>query len=564
MKKVFKGLIAGAAGFGLLAFTGCDFIMDMLEAAGETEHGYEIVKATENESWNYDSSYPLYAIDPSVKSVTVNNIPAGKKMYLVKRNISEGETVDKNDTRSILSGYYRSAVSSENEIPQIEIEETGFKHFVAPDFPKLSPVSSRAAVSAPLQSVTPISGTTGTKKEIWVELANGYVKKSATLRAVGTYCYVWVIDDYYSTASKGNKVDSSKAQDYASNFDTVYPYIRNIFGEESEQIINLKTNRYESISSLSDTGSKVNIVVYDIKNDGVLGFFFSKDYYYSDSGYIADGSGKKHYINPGKYFYIDSVYANSNFKDTVSTLAHEFQHMINFNQKNLNEDCVKNPSVGYNEMLSMLCEDLMQSKLGLKDSESPKNRLKNFNEAYYLAALTGYEDSKNTALYYATNYAFGAWLARQYGGAKLVKAMSTNSYVDCDSIEEAVNEVNGTNYSIDDLFEQFFLALTGSSTYTLNKSAAQSVVYSGYSYPMTAINLWDSSYGFSELASTLSSVKYFDEDWRGPFNFSSAMLCELKPENGISIHCLGPTTAGSRKLEFSDGADCLPMYLIIQ
>lgn len=54
-----------------------------------------------------------------------------------------------------------------------------------------------------------------------------FVQKSATLRAVGTYCYVWVVDDFYSSTAGENKVDSAIAQEYADAFDKMYPMITN-------------------------------------------------------------------------------------------------------------------------------------------------------------------------------------------------------------------------------------------------------------------------------------------------------------------------------------------------
>jgi len=562
MKKLYKGLIAGFAALSMLAFTSCEDILNAI-INGDSDDGFSgtIVEATDDLEWDYAEDGSVLYVDSSVKSVTVTNVPANKKMYLVKRNVSHGLIVPASATRAV-TGAYRSALAEDSELSQIDVPESQFKHFVPEELPTFTPSASRSAVAAPSYSVTPVNGAVGDKKNIWVQLSSGYVQKPATIRAVGTNCYVWVIEDYYSTTASGNKVNTTIAQKYATSFDSVYPYIRNVFGVESEKIADKTTNQYVDISSLSDTGSKVNIVVYDIKDEGVLGFFYSKDYYYGPNS-TQDIIRKS---NVGKYFYIDSEYANSEFDETIGTLAHEFQHMINFNQKNILHG-TDNPSAGYNEMLSMLCEDMMQSKLGFADSKGPKGRLQSFNAYYWLAGITGYNGTKNTSLYYSTNYAFGAWLARQYGGAKLVKAMSQNEYINNESIVDAVNSVNGTDYDFDELFVQFLLALTGSSTYTMNKAAAQSINYSGYSYPMTTIDIWHDNYSLrrlDEYKNSVSKYKYADYSWYGPFQFSSSVTYPLQPENGISIHCLGTTTAGSKTLTFTNGADCMKLYLIIQ
>lgn len=568
MKKIYKGLIAGFALTGAFLFTGCDIILDMLEGSDGTGRGYEIVQATESDEWEYDSTYPIYPIGPTVKTFTITKIPSGKKIYLVKRNVSDTHKVAADDTRWVTFNGGRSVVNNE-VLPEITAPESKYKHFVPEEIAGIIPSASRSAVTGPSLSVTPVSGTIGSTKKIWVELKNkGYVQADATLRAKGANCYVWVVNDFYTTGTaSGNKVDSSIAQKYADNFELIYPFITNIFGNESEIIINAETGKPESIGTLSDTGSKINIVVYDIKDDGVLGFFYAKDYYYGPNYQGQDIIRKS---NVGKYFYIDSAYAVSEFPSTISTLAHEFQHMVNYNQKTILHG--EFPSVAYNEMLSMLCEDMMMSKLGLTGkTDSPKDRIQSFNALYFGAAINGYNNEKNTSLYYSTNYAFGAWLARQYGGAELVKAMSTNDSVDYDSMVDAVNSVNhytGSNAKdFEDLFQEFVLSLTGSSTYTMNKNAKQTITYSGYSYPMTAINLWDDVYApenIPDFKATYSKAAYADYNYKGPFILNYNYGYALQPDNGISIHCLGSTTTGSKTFTFSDGAECIGMYVIIQ
>ena len=52
----------------------------------------------------------------------------------------------------------------------------------------------------------------GTTKKFWIDDANGnFSQKTATLRAEGTYSYVWVVNDTYSsnsTLKNDNKINS--------------------------------------------------------------------------------------------------------------------------------------------------------------------------------------------------------------------------------------------------------------------------------------------------------------------------------------------------------------------
>ena len=140
------------------------------------------------------------------------------------------------------------------------------------------------------------------------------------------------------------------------------------------------------MNKVSDTGTMINIVIYDIGNDfakatsgTIVGYFHSKDYY---------APGIANYSNSGKYLYLDSYFASCIPAMTYSTLAHEFQHMINWNMKHIQK--------------------------GLKASYTPKNRLATF-ENYYRYSGLEYNNSA-TLVSYASVYAFGAWLVREFGG----------------------------------------------------------------------------------------------------------------------------------------------------
>lgn len=558
-----------------------------------------LVTATQAVTWDYDSSFPIKELDSSVLSVTINNVPSGKTLYLIKRNTG---------SYALSSALTRGGSSSRSAVAENSVTNVDFspdttllrKHFVGEKMPSVRGFSSaRSALNSPSYATVEKTYTVGDKKNIYVDTDSGmstFKQKSATLRAVGTNCYVWVVDDYYTTATtaSGNKVNTAIAQHYAEKFDAMYPVITNVFGKESDVILDYDAKQQIAIASRSDTGSKINIVVYDIGADynsstqtGVVGYFYAKDYYYTESDLTKMMQPILGKSNVGKYFYIDSVYANTNFGDTISTLAHEFQHMVNFNQKDILQDV--SPSTAYNEMLSMLCEDMMQNFLELQDYASPKNRILSFNGFYSLSGITEYLD-ENSALSYSTSYAFGSWLARQFGGAKLVQAMSTNSTVDTDSIVAAVNVVNGTSYSFDGIFMRFLLALTKNTTYTHNQDAAEELQYpktgtATYTYPMKKFSLWssaslkydsdgddkeDATYTFSlkgsEFEKNNEKAAYSGYTWTGPFVFSTDYAPkELRPENGISIHGVKTTSADTETITFApQGPSTLKIYVIIQ
>ena len=591
MKKILNAHTVLSLCSAFFLFFGCNISSEKTTIETYEENSIE---ATSANTWEYDSTKPIYQVDSSVLSLKITNLSAasGKTLYLVKANPSEYSISNQrtiSSVSSIASSEVLTRTQEENSIQytdDIEIPQPKYRHFVPSvdltELQKSITVSAARSTTNSLSAATQITREVGTTKSIYIDTnwdgndLCDYATSSATLRAVGTYCNVWVVDKYYeSSVAKNNKVNSEIAQNLAEKFDLIYPYITNVFGDESNELSNVDSNLTKiDMGTYSDTGTYINIVIYDIGADyksestsGVVGYFYAKDYYYTKSSNRKDIYGTS---NIGKYFYVDSAYAVDEFNIVVSTLAHEFQHMVNYNQKNILHS--KSPSTQYNEMLSMLCEDMMQEKLGLDDEDSPKNRLQYFNAYYYLSGLTEYNSSYATCSY-SNSYAFGTWLCRQYGGAALAKEMSTNEYVNNESIVAAVNTINETSYTFDDLFMQFLLALTGSSTYTFNQDAAQTISYGtdGYKYPMNAINLWSEDYSLAgtDYAKNNKKSAYSNYNFFGPmlFSYKSTSVSALRPQYGFSLHGVTKILSSytTKTVKFSNsGSSDLVMYLIIQ
>ena len=525
------------------------------------------------------SSSNIFEVAPETKTLKITGNLGGKKLYVARVNMGD-YTISKSDVRVVTKAESSSAsislsssvsaragADAEIDLSAIDLgKKQKYRHFVSPKFD--IPVSSARSAASPNFSVTPISRDVGTTKDIWIEDASGkYVEKPATLYATGEYCNVWIVDDYYASTASGNKTDESTAQTFAQKFDEMYPVIRNVFGDEAEiiRVTDGKTLTDTEITDSSDTGSTVNIVLYDIDGDykddenfseGTAGFFFSKDYYKTTKALSGDNE-VLNYSNAGKYFYIDSAIARLYPNDAISTLAHEFQHMINFNMKDIKLGKV--PDTSYNEMLSMLCEDMMQDFLGIDDDDSPKNRTQQFNAYYILSGIREYLENKYAFYSYATSYTFGAFLARNYGGAALIKEILQNDKTDNNSIVAAVNKINGTSLTFDKIFQKFLLALTGSTEYTHNKNAQQTLTCGSYKYPMKAYTIFADKYSPAELLNTNTG--------NGPVLFVNNAAIDLRPQYGISLHTLGTLPAGMTDLTltFSDkGSADLYMYVIVQ
>lgn len=532
-------------------FSGCYLLDEMY--TGETERDSNLTEAC---NWAYTSSNDMYIVPEYAKTVAISGSLGGKTLYYATVNTSDTDIA-----RAYVKYIYSSSRSAEQELTvenQPEAIATGSCYrknsMLFQKVPDFSRSASRAVTtSVTPQTVTPISeyvdGTT--QLDFWCWLSNDesqMQKKTGTLRAHNDICNVWVIDDYFGT-SNDSQVTADVAQEYADKFASLYPVERYIYGNESDKMI-ISPSALGDMSRYSRTGTKVNILVYDINGDyaddagaRVYGFFAPYDYcvpsMQSDS-------------NAGKYLVIDSALAKKDENgDMVATIVHEYQHMINFGVKYIGSNGNQNMDTNINEMLSMLAEDMMQDFLGYTDEATPKMRFGQFNYAYYGAGIRQYNDATaaTTLSSYANAYAFGAWLTRQYGGAALVQEMMSNAYVNNECIVKAVNALNGNSYTFDQLFGQFIKACYADDTYSFNQDAGKTVTYSSgsvtYRYPMTAINLWESGsiydYSSKNVKDSFENSDYgkaLDSTYNflGPAIFGYQYTLSLNASYGMTLH----------------------------
>ena len=429
-----------------------------------------------------------------------------------------------------------------------------------------APAARAAAdgVTAPAKLENPTVGETTMQLYVdWDASISTFGKKQATLRAMGEHCYVWVVDEYYtesevSATAPTDKVNSTIAALFAEKF-----------GEEPETIF-YNDAPYSTMAEWSATGSKVNIVLYDIGKDynlpsfltkGVMGYFYDKDYY------VPVASGDLRYSNQGKYFYVDTYYAVKLTDTTLSTLAHEFQHMIGFGVDKSADG--EETQTWYHELLALLAEDALFEYLQIPEESSPRYRLASFNADY---ALSGIEyNTAEGSLSYATLYAFGAWCARNFGGAAFIKELARNNSANIASVVNAVNACNGTAYTMTDLLRLYTQALIDrASPYTLNKAAQQSFRYESsdavYGYPLAAIDLWSDEFAWTTRDYTADQLlNTFSSDgsaYCAPALFNPAAVTLAIRPYGFVLYKLGTAQAADVSVTFSAGSAAEQCYLL--
>lgn len=592
MKKLFPILFA----FLSLQFNSClpTPSTDLIDDLYDDYKDEELIEAGQILSVEYSafSSPNIIEVNSNIARLKISNIPSGKTVWMTKTNPSK-TAINAQNTRRVTSAenitlskanFNDTSVSRSafNEDFSSEAHYIHLEDIIIPLEADSSRSITKAASSNSVTKITPVVNST--KKTIYIDKSikeKKFEQETATLRAVGEYCYVWVVgnpeDETYwtddeSPAKEGQQVNSGIVQNIARVFDKIYPMVRTVFGNESDQIISY-TEGFINMSESCDTGTKVNIVIYDINNDfkstessSVVGYFYSKDYY--------KGYNTVAYSNAGKYFYIDAYYAVNRTSTVLSTLAHEFQHMINFSVKTIPTLRNVNPvssSSWYNEMLSMLCEDLIKAYLketysDFTDEDSPFQRLPLFCRHYYDIGLEYNDKDYDSTIYsYANNYAFGAWAARNYGGVSFIHKMSTNTDTDIDSITKA------SGATITDMLKNFSAAcVINKEDYGFNKSLLQGEFASNdYYYPLDEIDLWGLDDVLPKLYKEHSNKvpsgisNYYS--FKGPVYFGYNSQVKLRPY-GVNLVKVGVTNDSDVSITFnkSSVSSVQKTYIIIE
>ncbi|GMO58827.1 MAG: hypothetical protein Ta2A_04490 [Treponemataceae bacterium] len=302
-----------------------------------------------------------------------------------------------------------------------------------PPYPKDTTRSSGILRSIVAPSLAVVNST----RRFWVE--NGYV--DATVRATGTTCNVWIADSYNgSTISGLNSFDDSSGTNYrdeklttvqaqaiANKFDSIYGYATNLLGYEYGGPVSGGNGGV-------DGDPKIQILIYKHSEYDVVGYFYSADAY--PQSYL-DKYAPGHKSNQAEIFYLNSWFLDEASPELAySTLVHEFQHMVNFNRKYIQKNL--DSSTWYDEMLSLLAEDVMDAYLGILPEWRPDSvRMTEFLVEYAQDGITQWRSSTD---YYARAYAFGAYLLRNFGGADLLREMLANNSVDETSVTQALQK----------------------------------------------------------------------------------------------------------------------------
>ena len=429
--------------------------------------------------------------------VKLVNVPAGQ-LYMAKANVS-GTAAAASNTGSVASfAAVREAAAARGaaSLPGILMDKPEASDFVPP------PGGSSRLItpSGSVISFGPADGTLtvgSSTRQFWVQTTNQttWTQQTATLRAATDVAYIWVADSNYSNLSalnNDNLLNQSQIDAIASKFGTnpttgngIRALVSNIFSTENGGEVGGDGG--------IDGDQHIMIFIYDIDGDfqsgNIVGYFWPKDEY-TDA--LAQTWNPPMRSNAAELFYLDSYFADLDADLSTSTLAHEYQHMIQYNQKTLLRNV--QTSTWFNEMCSMASEDFVGQTLGIPDLASPRSRVPQFNLSYYDAGVTEWLTGNDVLKSYASLYVFGAYLSRNFGGAALFHDLLVSSQVDQAAISAALLTL-GTGTTFDAAFRDYnstfvFGNPAPSGTYSFPAKAS---LYNGVTYNLPAFALSDYS-----------------------------------------------------------------------
>ena len=192
-------------------------------------------------------------------------------------------------------------------------------------------------------------------------------------------------------------------------------------------------------------------------------------------------------------------------KKIIGTLAHELQHMIHFYQKPVLQDVLS--ETWLNEMASDVATDLVAGKIRVPgprgvDNDPTAGAARNTDGRLPLYNL--FNDIQVTAWSgslenYSINYALGAYLARNYGGAALFREIVQNDCAGVAAIEAAL-AIQRAYRSFADVLTDWAIAnllsdgTTAPHPYRYNSGTWFTSAAGGQTFRLGSINLFNYRY----------------------------------------------------------------------
>ncbi len=462
-----------------------------------------------------------------------NFVPYNKTGYVENNQRAATDSSDSSNSSDFSSSSYIKTSYDKRINPNIdrlnsEITKTH------PLLPKTS-ANSRNILASETQT-TEQTYTEDTKRDFYYfSSENAVTLAEFTCKYVGKHCYVWFYDSNNKLTPESSFKEEKSFKTLAEKFDSICETEQKYFG---------KHNQDTCYSNIIKGKEKIDIIVTDLEGDAKEGQNSGKFGYF----YRVDTFTDINTSNKTLAIYLDSYFYLKFPEECYSTLVHEYNHLLNWINKMLihevNND--KQMETWFTEMLSMVAEDMFQDILGIEDINSPKSRLYQHLNGSYIG-FKNWADDDSVYYNYANAYAFGAFLARNYGGAELIKKIATSEYINEEAIEKA------TNKSFEELMRNFAISFlypsNGEQPYSANSG-------------IFSLHKGDDQANADGIKFSPIDVTKLFENGKPKIFYAQKYISEDKPENtdlqlqnyytvsldggGFSIHYIGKNVTNFR------------------
>jgi hypothetical protein len=243
--------------------------------------------------------------------------------------------------------------------------------------------------------------------------------RAATLKKIvtttdGTTVQFWVETSEYDVAKITDAMIDTLAEKFAddTNAESVYTMVTALHG--------LPWGDHGYIDLIPD-GQPIDIVLLNFNNDqqpfGTIGYFWALHNFVQedDSQFENSNESLSFYLDTETLYEVDPSEMESSLKIEVSTLAHEFVHMINFFQRSV---MLGNDLDGWmEEMSAMMMEDVVSLKLDQDYNTIRDDRMAGWlaNKRYNCQLTAWGDDYEEPCFGYEVAGPFGGHLLRHYG-----------------------------------------------------------------------------------------------------------------------------------------------------
>lgn len=544
MKKI--ALITVLAGL-VLSFSGCKFFSSLFGKGNKFQ--YETVSKTDvYEISKNDLKKGIFTIPGKVEenqNVFFIQVNTGKVTQEETGALIKNETIDdfnaENSNRSV-STPDDSII--ENKVPSFVRNFKGIPKIPAPNY---NMIGERAVLKSFIGDIDSFNLPVEDTGSVYT---TDFIPNDAELKYKSNHAYVYYVpqinflydfDDDSCYEKMGDFLQYSDFKKIGDTFDSIFEAETALLGS------NKFTSKFSNIISAST--DKITILLCDIYMDstenqrgGTFGYFSPVDFYIDDD--FEDKS------NETQIIYIDSVLYKNYPKTSLSTLSHEFCHLLNYcNKEMTSSGDDMEEATWFTEMMAMVTEDLMYSNyVGSTLEKAPvaKNRI-----PYYLknpeSGFTTWDGIglDGDLIYYGNSFAYGSFLLRNYGGVKLLKNIATNKAVNEEAITKALSYC-GFNVTYKDTLRDFAvhsmnakISKNAVNSKTLNIDVKESL--SGYDFHAFPIDV--SEYGSMRVSKNENSSYLNPTGFSVHYAGKGVSSIEIRPaeSSSIQMYCVVQT-----------------------